>query len=76
MKLSIALSDAEKIKQYHAMLYARIERHDHSAIRKILNMAPNLINSKDQSSLTPLMFACEEENLEIINLLSYNLLYI
>ncbi len=69
LREDLELSDAEKIKQYHAMLYARIERHDHSAIREILNMAPNLINSKDQSGLTPLMFACEEENLEIINLL-------
>lgn len=69
LREDLELSDAEKIKQYHAMLYARIERHDHSAIRKILNMTPNLIHSKDQNGLTPLMFACEENNLKIINLL-------
>ena len=65
----LELTHTEKIKQLQAMLFARIERHDISAIREILNMAPNLVNSKDLNGFSPLMFACEENNIKIINLL-------
>jgi hypothetical protein len=69
LREDLELSDAEKTKQLHAMLYARIEKHDLSSISEILKIAPSLINSKDQSGSSPLMLACEDDNLEMVNLL-------
>jgi hypothetical protein len=63
------LTQEEKLNQLHAILFTRIARNDDLAIKQILVATPILINSKDHRGFTPLMLACEEENLKIINLL-------
>lgn len=69
LRKELKLTQAEKIKQIQSILFARIERHDAFSINQILDRVPDLINSRDMDGLTPLLFACTENNPEMVNLM-------
>ena len=61
--------EIEKPKDFISDIFSAISKGATSSVRYILFKEPNSVNSRNQYSRTPLHFAVENENVEIVKLL-------